>query len=220
MTAHRASTGTGTEERRARRDCLVAGAVPVQASPVQASPVQARPYWQPTRPLSEYFAAGQRAASRDLTARPEAVKAARDFTRRTLGGWGLQDLADDAILVVSELVTNAMQHAAQELKAVIPDVRGRAAVRNGPAGRSGAAVRSVLGGRPVIKLRLLAQPPYLMCMVTDPSREIPLRRQASPAEDTGRGLQVIESCCSRWGWHLLDEGGKVVWALLPHGVAA
>jgi hypothetical protein len=53
-------------------------------------------------------------------------------------------------------------------------------------------------------------------MVADPSREIPLRRQSGPGDDTGRGLHVIESCSSRWGWHLLDEGGKVVWALLPH----
>jgi len=25
---------------------------------------------------------------------------------------------------------------------------------------------------------------------------------------------VVEACSVRWGWHLLDEGGKVVWALL------
>jgi hypothetical protein len=68
----------------------------------------------------------------------------------------------------------------------------------------------------VIRVRLLAQAPYLMCMVADPSQEIPLRRQSGPSDATGRGLHVIESCSSRWGWHLLDEGGKVVWALLPH----
>jgi hypothetical protein len=72
------------------------------------------------------------------------------------------------------------------------------------------------GERP-IRLRLLAEPPYLMCLVADPSREIPLRRDLGPAAETGRGLHIIESCCSRWGWHLLDEGGKVVWALLPAG---
>ena len=67
----------------------------------------------------------------------------------------------------------------------------------------------------MIRLRLLAHAPYLMCMVSDPSPEIPLRRESGPEDPTGRGLQVIESCSSRWGWHLLDEGGKVVWALLP-----
>jgi len=25
---------------------------------------------------------------------------------------------------------------------------------------------------------------------------------------------VVEACSVRWGWHLLDESGKVVWALL------
>ena len=175
MTAHRASTGTGIEARRVYRDCLLAGAVPSQTNAYRQSP------WPP----NEYPAAGQPAASWELTARPEAVRTARDFTRYTLGGWGLQELIDDAALVVSELVTNALKHAAP--------------------------------GGAVLKLRLLAQPPYLMCMVTDPSRDIPLRRQAGPADGNGRGLQVIDSCCSRWGWHLLDEGGKVVWALLPHG---
>jgi two-component sensor histidine kinase len=97
-------------------------------------------------------------------------------------------LSEDAVLVVSELVTNALRY--------------------GAPGRG--------GDEPVIRLRLLAQPPYLMCMVTDPSREIPLRKESGTQDATGRGLHVIESCSSQWGWHLLDDGGKVVWALLPH----
>jgi anti-sigma regulatory factor (Ser/Thr protein kinase) len=121
-------------------------------------------------------------AARPLAAQPGSIRAAREFTRATLSGWEMRQLADDAVLVVSELVTNALQHG---------------------------------GPGPLIWLRLLAQRPYLMCMVTDAGHEVPLRRQASPAESTGRGLQVIESCASRWGWHLLDDGGKVVWALLP-----
>ena len=128
----------------------------------------------------------QRVAARALAAQPDSVKIARDFTRGTLRNWGMPALADDAVLVVSELVTNALRY--------------------------GAAVRD---GRLAIRLRLLAQPPYLMCLVTDASRDIPLRRRTGTGDATGRGLQVIESCCSRWGWHLLDQGGKVVWALLP-----
>jgi anti-sigma regulatory factor (Ser/Thr protein kinase) len=127
----------------------------------------------------------QRAAARALAAEPGSVKIARDFTRGTLHNWGMPSLASDAVLVVSELVTNALRH-----------------------GTSGD------GGQVAMWLRLLAQPPYLMCLVTDASRDIPQRRRAGPADATGRGLQVIESCCNRWGWHLLDEGGKVVWALL------
>src|SRR5262245_16854371 len=35
---------------------------------------------------------------------------ARDFTSDTLRTWGLAALADDAVVVVSELVTNAIRH--------------------------------------------------------------------------------------------------------------
>jgi hypothetical protein len=63
-------------------------------------------------------------------------------------------------------------------------------------------------------LRLLGQAPYVMCMVTDPGTGIPVLREPGPCAENGRGLNVVESCCVRWGWHLLDGGGKVVWALL------
>jgi anti-sigma regulatory factor (Ser/Thr protein kinase) len=52
------------------------------------------------------------AASCSLPARYEAVREARRFTRSTLGGWGVDDRSDDACLVVSELVTNALLHGA------------------------------------------------------------------------------------------------------------
>ncbi|MEU9287267.1 SpoIIE family protein phosphatase [Streptomyces sp. NPDC048275] len=41
---------------------------------------------------------------------PEAVRHARRFTRRTLRAWGVGDEIDAALLVVSELVTNALVH--------------------------------------------------------------------------------------------------------------
>lgn len=42
----------------------------------------------------------------------KSVRRARDETRRTLTTWGLSPLADDCSVVVSELVTNAVVHAA------------------------------------------------------------------------------------------------------------
>jgi anti-sigma regulatory factor (Ser/Thr protein kinase) len=169
MTAHWAAAQTGTEGMESRLTSLLTDAVPPQGL------TQRRP-----------TAAPQRAAARPLAAQPGSVKIARDFTRGTLRNWGMPAVADDAVLVVSELVTNALRY--------------------------GAADRA---GQLGIWLRLMAQPPYLMCLVTDASRDIPLRRLAGADDVTGRGLQVIESCCSRWGWHLLDQGGKTVWALLP-----
>ncbi len=133
-------------------------------------------------------AAAQHSATFLLGTRPESVKAARDFTRATLWDWDLAVLSDLAELVVSELVTNALRHG-------IPSARTSA-------------------GDACVRLRLLGQAPFLMCMVTDPGGDIPVLRESQPAAESGRGLQVVESCSERWGWHLLDEGGKVVWVLL------
>jgi len=132
--------------------------------------------------------AAQPSATCTLPPSPESVKAARDFTRATLLEWGMSALTDVAELVVSELVTNALRHGI-------------------PAARKP-------GEQPVVRLRLLAHDPFVMCMVTDPSVTIPVLREADLAAESGRGLTVVEACCVRWGWHLLDEGGKVVWALL------
>lgn len=131
---------------------------------------------------------GQLSATCTLAAGPGSVKAGRDFTRVTLLDWGMSARTDLAELVVSELVTNALRH-------------GIPAARN-------------LGGPQFVRLRLVAQAPFVMCMVTDPARTIPVLRETDPAAESGRGLTVVEACCVRWGWHLLDEGGKVVWALL------
>lgn len=138
----------------------------------------------PVRP----FATSQAAVTCSYRARPESVRAGREFTRATLREWGLAALTDLAELVVSELLTNALRHGVPSARGFSPDCP--------------------------IKLRLLAQAPYVLCTVTDPGADIPVLRDPGPAAETGRGLNVVESCCVRWGWHLLDEDGKVVWALL------
>jgi anti-sigma regulatory factor (Ser/Thr protein kinase) len=178
MTAHWGAAQAKSGSMRPEFASLLADAIPRKATG------QGR---RPAPPDQQFDATAA------LAAQPQSVKIARDFTRTTLRAWGMSALADDALLVVSELVTNALQHATP------------------------GAIPLHGGNRAVIWLRLMAEPPYLMCMVTDPGREIPLRRQAGPGEVDGRGLHVIESCSSRWGWHLLDDGGKLVWVLLPRG---
>jgi hypothetical protein len=119
---------------------------------------------------------------------PESVKTGRDFTRATLVEWDMPELADVAELVASELVTNALRH--------------------------GVPSACQLNSEHCVRLRLLAQAPFVMCMVTDPGADIPVLRESEPTSESGRGLNVVECCSVRWGWHLLDDGGKVVWALL------
>ncbi|NED33273.1 ATP-binding SpoIIE family protein phosphatase, partial [Streptomyces sp. SID8499] len=47
---------------------------------------------------------------------PEAVRHARRFTRRTLRAWGVTEETDAALLVVSELVTNALVHTEGQVR--------------------------------------------------------------------------------------------------------
>jgi anti-sigma regulatory factor (Ser/Thr protein kinase) len=130
----------------------------------------------------------QPTATCTLSAGPESVKTGRDFTRVTLDLWGMAALTDLTELVVSELVTNAVRH--------------------------GVPSACKIASEHCVRLRLLAQAPFVMCMVADPGRGIPVLRDSDLAAESGRGLTVVDACCVRWGWHLLDEGGKVVWALL------
>ena len=48
--------------------------------------------------------------TRALSARPEEAKTARRFVREMLTCWGLEALADDAEMIVDELVVNAVLH--------------------------------------------------------------------------------------------------------------
>jgi anti-sigma regulatory factor (Ser/Thr protein kinase) len=158
---------------------------------------------------SSFYRTEHFAATCELAPRPESAKVARDFTRLTLRGWRMARLSDVAELVVSELVTNALRHGL-------------------------LSARWMPGEHP-IRLRLLRQLPYLMCMVTDPDTAGPVRVDSHSGAESGRGLQVVETCSVRWGWQRLDAldeqmldgrggrvradggrvwAGKVVWALL------
>lgn len=114
-----------------------------------------------------------------------SVKQARDFTTGVLDTWGLTRLRSDALLVVSEMVTNACRHAA-------PTV--------GPPGDWS------------IQFGLVRRGLRLECLVFDPSRAVPVRVDPDRCAEGGRGLHLIESFSTEWGWDLLDGQGKVVWA--------
>ncbi|MGW3359811.1 ATP-binding protein [Streptomyces bungoensis] len=66
-------------------------------------------------PLASGAAPSGPAAAFDLPAAPASVGTARRVLRDLLAAWGVaEDTRDDAVLVASELVTNALVHAAGE----------------------------------------------------------------------------------------------------------
>ncbi|MBR8740574.1 SpoIIE family protein phosphatase [Nocardiopsis sp. MG754419] len=58
-------------------------------------------------------------ARREFPPAPETAAAAREFVHDTLLGWGVPDPFDDIILLVSELVTNAVIHADSSLEVTV-----------------------------------------------------------------------------------------------------
>jgi len=122
-----------------------------------------------------------------LTADPESVKAARDFTVETLTRWQLGELVDEGVMIASELVTNAVRHGA------------------------------CLGGPGSGKVGLMWQhhASLIVCVVTDGSGLPPMLGPADMGAESGRGLHVVHALAVGWGWTMLGAGEKAVWAALP-----
>jgi anti-sigma regulatory factor (Ser/Thr protein kinase) len=53
------------------------------------------------------------------------VGAGRQFVRETVEGWGYGDVAEDAVLIASELITNAVLHARTRLEVTVRQVSDR-----------------------------------------------------------------------------------------------
>ena len=91
----------------------------------------------------------RRVTATRLANRPTGPRAAREFTRHTCAEWGVRDITDDAVLVTSELVANAVMHTGcdprlrLELRsgvfsiAVYDDSPGEVVVRDPGLGLSG-----------------------------------------------------------------------------------
>ncbi|MGI9008108.1 MAG: ATP-binding protein [Streptosporangiaceae bacterium] len=122
----------------------------------------------------------------------ESVKAARDFTAATLRGWDLDGVIEDAVIIASELVTNAIRH--------------------------GAALAGP-GDLPEVELAWQRFASQVTCVVTDGSSRPPVLSAADMSAESGRGLQVVHALAAAWGWMMIGAREKAVWAtlLLPPG---
>jgi anti-sigma regulatory factor (Ser/Thr protein kinase) len=135
------------------------------------------------------FGHWQQASRLDLGPLPSAVPCARLHAKHVFREWGLAHVAEDAELIVSELMTNALN-----------------------------AVKSPRDCQP-ITLRLLASREYLLIQVWDALTAAPAPRPHAIDSETGRGLEIVTLLSDRWGYYHPAEGGKVTWAALVTGAA-
>lgn len=129
----------------------------------------------------------------DLAPAPHAVRRGRAHVLGVLGRWGVPlAITDDAELIASELLSNAVQHA--EMPQAAAD------------GRPEVARCSIL-------LWLTSR--GLTVAVYDDDRRPPVPRHATPDSEGGRGLLLVQSLSEYWGYtRTSPEPGKLVWARL------
>jgi anti-sigma regulatory factor (Ser/Thr protein kinase) len=121
----------------------------------------------------------------ELGALPGAVPCARLHARQLMWEWGFRRFSESVELLVSELVTNAMQ-ATRTMERITP-----------------------------VRLWLLADKTRVLILVWDASPREPARVNISGDAESGRGLLLVETISDRWDWYFpQDTGGKVVWAEL------
>lgn len=116
---------------------------------------------------------------------PGAVRTARHAVHDALRDWGLDSaVGDEAVLLVSELVTNSMRYT--------PGPIGVRLLRSHSDGDHPCAG------------------PGLLVEVSDPVPDAPTERTAGPDDESGRGLQLVACAARRWGTRR-GKSGKTVW---------
>jgi hypothetical protein len=102
---------------------------------------------------------------------------------------GLGHLVDVVEIVASELVANSV-----------------AATRN-------ARWEEML---PPVRVWLLGGASGVAIPVWDGVPRLPVKRDADPSDESGRGLQIVEALSARWGSYFPSHpfGGKITWAFI------
>jgi hypothetical protein len=132
-----------------------------------------------------------------LGALPTVPRLARGFVGVTLSGWRLDAMAHVTELLISELSTNVVRASMN------PD---------------GSLRYDQDGKLPLLWIRLLSDRYRLMIEVWDTlptALGAPVTRHPAPDEESGRGLEIIETLAEDWGWEAVPGWpGKKVWAIL------
>ena len=170
----------------------------------------------------------------NFPAEPIRVSEARKLAHDTFARWGMElEQVDLACLLVSEVVTNVVLHAAispsprNEFVAGAASALGFAAGSAGAAAPAGAAADEVLdewpdlpfgvGHSPVGKeftLRLRRGTASIWVEVFDADLRLPRIRSAGENDEGGRGLYLVDQLATRWGSRPTHDG-KAVWFEVP-----
>jgi serine/threonine-protein kinase RsbW len=117
----------------------------------------------------------------------QTVQRARHELSIALDAWDMPQLRDTALLVLSELVTNAVRHASH------------------PADRP---IETRFRRLPNDRVRI---------EVSDADERRPVPREVSEMDEAGRGLALVDAMTERWGVRYQDGEGKSVWAVVSCG---
>ncbi|MFF3444127.1 ATP-binding protein [Streptosporangium sp. NPDC002721] len=128
-----------------------------------------------------------------LSVFPTSAYYARVHVQRVLESWHRDDLIETAVLVTSELVSNAVKaHASC------------------PATTEAAAQADP----DHIWMDLYRVGETIVLRVWDASPLTPVIRDPGPDDESGRGLHLVDLLASEWGYYRPSPGGKIVWCTL------
>jgi PAS domain S-box-containing protein len=152
-------------------------------------------------------------------AEPIRVSEARRLAHETFTNWGMDtEQADLACLLVSEVVTNVVLHAA-----VSPTPRHELVLEGAGAGPLGIigdwdlspfedGLTTPAGKDFTLRLRRGAE--AIWVEVFDADLRLPRIRSAGESDEGGRGLYLVDQLATRWGSRPTKDG-KAVWFEMP-----
>jgi len=156
---------------------------------------------------------------RNFPAEPIRVSEARRLANQTFLSWGMeQSQADLACLLVSEVVTNVVLHAAvspsPRHEFVLDALTAEGGTLEDWAGSPFADDFVAPTGRREFTLRLRRGDTAVWVEVFDPDLRLPRIRSAGENDEGGRGLYLVDQLATRWGSRPTQDG-KAVWFEIP-----
>jgi PAS domain S-box-containing protein len=157
---------------------------------------------------------------RTFQAEPIMVSESRRMAAETFASWGMLDeQAELACLLVSEVVTNVVLHAASAPAPRRELVLEGALGLDGPVGFDDPWDQPPEPTRrePIAKeftLRLRRGERSVWVEVLDKDMRLPRIRSAGETDEGGRGLYLVDQLAARWGSRPTNDG-KAVWFEIP-----